>query len=682
MQTQIPITLLGRKKYEIPQPNPVLVGDMNYKEAFDFIMNSEKFVLDIETSDLDPRTSNIISIQIGNDEIQYIFMMNVFTKQEELAKAISTTKALVIGHNLKFDISFLYEKIGAYPEYIWDTFTYEKIMTTAFKTAGNYSYGLKEGVSLKYLNQRFSSAVRETFIGDDDRKKLTKAQLKYAATDVILTYIIYLAQIYGVEQKVRGTKIPYILGYEDLKTRIPGLQKVISLEMQFVPVLARIELNGFKLDKNVWIEESNKASIQSMKIESKIIKELENEGIITNSKETEDGVLFDSKKGVNYIVLNRKGKLYPTPFKIGSIDHIREVLSKLGFEVKLGGEDAAGEDSKKRYIESSNDEVLKTIDHPIVELIRQWRSYNKISTSYGKNMIEKISEITERIHAEFNPYYSSGRINIRNPNLANIPAPSKEMDLRKAFIAEEDCDIITADMSSAEVRIIAELCEDPSLIKALNDNIDPHKYVASIVNRIDYDKVTHDQRVVAKRVLFGFAYGAGPATIARQADITYQEAIQFIEVFNKDFPKVQEYFGNLHKEIMRTGYVQTIGGRPRFFDIPSKQLFYEWSPLERRDFESSLGSICRQAGNHPVQGTNADATKRAIILIQRKFDADKLNAKIVNIIHDELVIECHKSITKEVVSIVNDIMENSLKTYIKKVPVKINILVGKHWMKD
>lgn len=666
MPISIPITLSGRKPFEIPKPNPIMVGDMNYQQAFDWMKKQDVLVLDIETNGLSPHENDIILIQIGNADVQYIFHYPLFSKKELLANAIATSEAIFVGHLLKFDLGFIYKNMGVVPQKIWDTFTYEQLVTKDFIKSDNYSYELKGGVAFKYLNKRFSTAARSEFIDADPNKVVSKSQLAYAATDIVLTYCIYIAQFYGVMQHIRGGTERYCVGYQDMKKALPGFSNTVTLEMNFVSVMAKIEVNGFKLDKNIWIKESNKAAIQLGKMEVEILEELERLEIITSSKSNKQQVLLGNDDGgIRHIIMRKSGKKRVVPLKLKSTEHVVAVMNRLGFTIT-----------------SSHDEVLKTIDHPIAEMIRVWRGLDKIVTSYGANIVKFISPTTGRIHANFDPYYASGRITPREPNLANIPRPKKDLDLRKAFICEPGYKIITVDMSAAEVRIIAELCEDAALIKSLNDGIDPHKFIASAVYKVDYDKVTKEQRTTAKKVLFGYAYGAGPATVARQAEISYKDAVDFIEVFNKEFPSVQKFFSGLHKKVLEDGYVSTIGGRPRIFDIPSRQLHYEWSPLERREFEASIGSICRAAGNHPIQGTNADAIKRSMILLQRHIDKNNIPAKIVNVVHDELVVEAREDIAEEFAGVVSEIMTKAQEFYVKKVPVSTSVIIDDRWAKD
>jgi DNA polymerase-1 len=318
---------------------------------------------------------------------------------------------------------------------------------------------------------------------------------------------------------------------------------------------------------------------------------------------------------------------------------------------------------------STSEDVLEQLSskYPIAHLILDYRYLNKLKTTYIKPLIENVKFKGGRLFATFNQTATqTGRLSCSSPNLQSIPVRGKFSSyLRKAFISTfREGYILSADYSQIELRILAHFSGDNHLMEAFRERKDIHRYTASLLFGVSEDNVSDKQRNLAKRVNFGIVYGMSAYGLSKELKISPEEAQRFIDDYFSRYPKVKEYIERICKEAEDKGYVKTILGRRRSLaDIKSNN-------LQLREFSR------RQAINAPIQGSCADLIKMAMVTIQREFQKRKLKAKMIIQIHDELLFDVPPQEVKEVAEVVKRSMEEGVKL---KVPIEVNLKVGKNW---
>ena len=321
---------------------------------------------------------------------------------------------------------------------------------------------------------------------------------------------------------------------------------------------------------------------------------------------------------------------------------------------------------------TSADELEKLKDaHPIVPLILEHRELAKLVTTYVDAPPKLVRADTGRVHTTFNQTVTAtGRLSSSDPNLQNIPIRTElGREIRKAFIAPPGRELVVADYSQIELRILAHLSEDPALCEAFKQGQDIHTRTASEVWGIPLDKVTKTQRSAAKAINFGVAYGIGANALSESAGISRDEARAFIDKYFLTFAKVGEYLENTKALAYSQGYIETLYGRRRYLPELRSQIPYLRAAGER------------MAVNAPIQGTNADAIKLAMIELH-KFVAERwglqkdADVKMLLQVHDELVFEVKRGLGSEIAKLLKEKMEGTIKL---RVPVKVDVRVGRSW---
>ena len=321
---------------------------------------------------------------------------------------------------------------------------------------------------------------------------------------------------------------------------------------------------------------------------------------------------------------------------------------------------------------STSEEVLSLLakKHKIIDDILNWRSLNKLQTTYVKALPEEINTKTQRIHTIFNQAVAStGRLTSIKPNLQNIPIRTKKGQLiRKAFIPRDKNHlIICADYSQIELRIIASLSNDLNMIKAFNNGKDIHLSTASKVYNIPEDEVTRQQRSNAKTVNFGIIYGVSAFGLSQQTDLSRIESKEMIDTYYKNYPKLKEYMSSQIQFARENGFVSTLLNRKRYLkDINSQNAIVR-------------GAAERTAINAPIQGSAADIIKLAMIRIDKKIYKQELQSRMILQVHDELVFDVPKEEKDVLTKIVKTEMENALEL---KVPLVVDIGIGKNWLES
>ena len=399
-----------------------------------------------------------------------------------------------------------------------------------------------------------------------------------------------------------------------------------DIEMPLTQVLANIEQNGIKIDKEMLEESSASMAKEIQNIEKQIFE------------------------------------LSDTTFNIASPKQLGEVL----FE-KLHIIENAKLTKSKQY--QTGEEILQKLynKHPIIPLILEWRSLSKLKSTYIDALPQLIHPKTGKIHTTFQQTVTStGRLSSMNPNLQNIPIRTERgKEIRKAFVpSDENNVLVSADYSQVELRIVAAMANDENMIHAFEQQQDIHAATASLVFHVPLKEVTKEQRRYAKTVNFGILYGMSAFGLADRLHIPQGEARQLIIDYNNSFPKIEQFMSEIVDFARKNGYVETLLGRRRYI----------------RDINSGNGmlrkSAERNAINAPIQGTAADVIKIAMINIHKELINKNLKTKMVLQVHDELLFDVPLEELETIAQIVPNLMNSAL---ITKVPLVADLSFGKNW---
>ena len=422
--------------------------------------------------------------------------------------------------------------------------------------------------------------------------------------------------------------------YEDLlpKLRVMELEKLSQdVEMPLVEVLVEMEFQGIRVDPD---ELDRQAVALNTRIDDAKDRILEAAGHDFN---------IDSPKQLGDVLFKEFGLPIIKRRQTGPSTDI-EVLEKL---------------AEREDLTPQQDTVLNRVI--------EYRQLSKLVNTYLVNLKEEINPKTHRVHAQFHQTgTATGRLSSSNPNLQNIPIRTEiGRQIRKAFVAEEGSQLISADYSQIELRILAHLSDDPALIDAFKKDMDIHAAVASQVFGVEPEKVDIQQRTSAKTINFGIIYGVTPYGLSRRIEgLDLEGARKLIADYKKRFTGIDSFLGRCVNEAVNTGFVATMLGRRR--RIPQIE-----SP---RPQVRALGE--RLAINTVVQGSAAELIKLAMVNLHRRIRREKLPLKMLLQIHDELVLEAPASEAKAMGSIVQEEMEQAMKL---KVPLKVEAGVGPNW---
>jgi DNA polymerase-1 len=349
------------------------------------------------------------------------------------------------------------------------------------------------------------------------------------------------------------------------------------------------------------------------------------------------------------------------PFNLDSPKQLREILfTELKLAVIKRGKTGP----------STDEEVLTKLSpqHKLPGLILEYRELAKLKSTYIDALPSLVNPKTTRLHTNFNQVGTeTGRLSSNAPNLQNIPVKTEfGRQVRKAIsVKGKDCLLLSADYSQIELRILAHLSEDETLISAFNNNLDIHTHTAALIFSVPEGQIDTQQRGMAKTVNFGIIYGMSPFGLAKELNIEVERAEEFIQSYFARYPKVKDYIESRIKEARQKGYVTTIFNRRRF--IP-----------EINSFQQGIRFFAeRTAINTPVQGSAADIIKLAMIDIHKEIQRQGLEAYLILQIHDELLFEFSKDYLDNLIEIVRNEMENVVKL---NVPLKASLKVGRDWL--
>ena len=403
-----------------------------------------------------------------------------------------------------------------------------------------------------------------------------------------------------------------------------GLWQLFSeVEMPLVPVLIHMERNGVALDTDLLRQMSHRLGEQLLKLEAEIY--------------------------------NNVGHR----FNINSPQQLSSVLFQ---ELKL----PSARKTKSGY--STGASVLEELRgvHPIIEFILEYRQLAKLKSTYIDALPSLINPKTGRVHTSFNQTRTStGRLSSSEPNLQNIPVRGElGKEVRQAFIAPPGSFLMAGDYSQIDLRALAHLSQDPSLLAAFHNDEDIHSATAAQLFGVDASQVTPDMRRLAKTVNFGVIYGMSDYGLEQATELSREEASRFIADYFDKYPGVKQYLESTKEQAREMGYVQTLLGRRRSI--------LEIGSSNRQVREAAE----RMAINMPVQGTSADIIKVAMINLYREMVKRQLRSKMVLQVHDELIFEVPEAELELMRQLVPQIMSTALEL---SLPLKVDIKTGNNW---
>ncbi len=318
-------------------------------------------------------------------------------------------------------------------------------------------------------------------------------------------------------------------------------------------------------------------------------------------------------------------------------------------------------------LQSGRREALIATGHSAALAVAEYREHQKIVSTYGESFLAHVHEKTGRIHPRFKSIGAiTGRAACSEPNLQNIPAGS---DFRRCFKAPEGRCLITADYVGAELRIIAEASQDPLFVRTLAANQDLHAIVATRLFGKPVTKETEPElRARAKAINFGLAYGMGAGGLGRQLGVDQQAAEDLLERYFRAFPRVREYLDRAARQALAKGVASTLGGRRYWF-------------VDMRRDGKDPNTLIRVAKNMPIQGTNADMVKLAMGRVVRAFAHDGLDAFLVNMVHDELVVEASVADAEAAKAVLVREMMAAGAELVRSVPMTVDATISESWSK-
>lgn len=603
----------------------LIITEKELKAAIKEMRAAKSFAVDTETTSTDPMRAELVGLSMSSKPCTGYYIpldhspeaLTKEAKAGELAlefyepipkkKALDLLKPLLedpqigkVGHNIKYDLIVL-DRAGISLQGIF----MDTMVASYLTDPSRLRHNLGE-VSLQYLKRKMIPI--SDLIGKGSKSitfndvPLERAR-DYAAEDADITWRLVDVFVSSLAQR--------------------GLKSLFNeVELPLINILARMEMAGISIDLNIFEALRKEIAVQLEILEGEVI-ESAGETFNINSPKQLQKILFE--------------KLKLTPIR----------KTKTGY--------------------STDVDVLEQLsrEHPLPEKILKFRTLEKLRGTYVEALPKLVNPHTGRIHTSFNQTVAAtGRLSSSNPNLQNIPIRTAlGRRIRRGFIpGNKKNQLISADYSQIELRVLAHLSGDTQLKKAFQDDLDVHRDTAARVFRVNHDDVTADMRRRAKTVNFGVIYGMSGFGLAKSLNISMKEANRFIDNYFKQYPGVKRWIDTIIDKAKETGYVMTLLNRRRY--VP--------------DLKSSDANIRKAAQriavNTPVQGTAADVIKIAMIRLDKALK--KTNAKLLLQVHDELLVESPQEESEEVAAMMKDIMEGAVAL---DVPLKVDVGIGSNW---
>ena len=587
------------------------------KQLNDFIdqlANAETIAIDTETDSLDALNAKLIGISISivaGDAVYIPIGHSLSAVPEQLPMAtvltalqpfLESTKPNIIGQNIKYDQHVLANYNIHLKGISGDS------MLASYIVESHLGHGLDE-LALRHLN--WSTIHYEDLCGKGAK------QISFA--DVALEDAVN----YAAEDADVALRLENILRQQMNSAQLALYEDV---EIPVEQILFEMERTGVLIDRQQLAQQSHELGTELLALEKQAYQ-LAGQPFNLNSPKQLQSILFD-KMGIPTTGLKKTAS--------GGISTNEVVLEKLA------------------------------VDYPLPKLILQTRTLSKLKSTYTDKLPHLIDPQSGRVHTTYAQAVAiTGRLASNNPNLQNIPVRTEiGRRIRRSFIAPANNKIVSADYSQIELRIMAHLSDDATLIDSFQHNEDIHKRTAAEIFGIDQDKVTSEQRRYAKTINFGLIYGMSEYGLSKSLGIEIQAAQHFISRYFSRYPGVHEYMEKIKDQAIQKGYVETLYGRRLY--LPG---------LQSRNGNERAAAF-RAAINAPMQGTASDLIKLAMISVHQWLKQNKLSSRLIMQVHDELVLEVPDDETTIICKTIPDIMANVAKL---KVPLIADIGMGDNW---
>ena len=575
------------------------------------IMQQTAVCFDTETTGLNPITAQLVGIAFSWEATKGFYIPFPEDKNEaqkiieQLRPFFESETIEKIGQNLKYDIKVLHKYNITVKGKLFDT------MLAHYLINPDMRHNM-DVLSETYLN--YTPVSITELIGKKGKNQLSmrdvplEKQTEYAVEDADITF--QLAEHFKPELAEAKT--------EDLFN---------DIEIPLLSVLADMELEGINLDKEFLNSLSEDLNNDIKNLEEKIYAAAGEEFNIASPKQLGE-ILFNKLKLVEK----------PKKTKTGQFSTAEDVLSYLAK------------------------------DHEIIQNVLNYRGLAKLKSTYVDALPEQVEESTGRVHTDYmQTVAATGRLSSNNPNLQNIPIRTERgRQVRKAFVPrDENHTLLAADYSQIELRIIAALSEEETMIKAFQDGEDIHASTAAKVFNVPLEEVTREQRSNAKTINFGIIYGVSAFGLSNQTDLTRSEAKELIDTYYKTYPKLRNYMSDQVDFARENGYVKTVLDRRRYLkNINSANAIVR-------------GAAERNAVNAPIQGSAADIIKIAMINIFEKLENSDYKTKMLLQVHDELVFDVPNDELAAIKTLIKTEMEAAYKT---TVPLDVEVGLGQNWL--
>lgn len=593
-------------------------SSMKFDAFLKKLAHQPRFVFDLETTHIDPLRGDIVGFAFSWESGKAYYVPIRGPAGEPVLDPVPTLDALKpifenpaigkVNQNIKYDRLVLRKDGVELRGVVGDSMIADYLLH-----AGERIHNLDE-LTRRYFEHE--NITIDTLIGKG-KKQITMAEVSVAKVTA-----------YAGEDADAAFRIAAKLEPE-LETE--GLRKLYDeLEIPLIEVLAELEYNGVRLDVPFLAKLSAEMQIQ-----------------------------LDAMEKDAHALAGRE-------FNVGSPKQLREILfdeMRLPIQKRTGttGEASTDQESLER---------LAALGHPLPRTIIEHRQIAKLKGTYVDALPALINPRTNRLHTSFNQTVAAtGRLSSSDPNLQNIPARTEQgRQIRQAFIPRDGWRIVSADYSQIELRLLAQFSGDEHLQAAFAEDADIHSRVAAQIFKVPETAVTGEQRRVAKTVNFGVIYGMSAVGLSVRLGMPKKGAEKFIAEYFARYPKVLKYQDGLLADAQKTGYVSTILGRRRRFN------------LSDRDVRSSFRmrtQPAREAINMPIQGSAADLMKLAMLAVHKRLNEDRLEAKMLLTVHDELVFECPPSEVQGLAKLVREEMSRAMKL---GVPLRVDVVSGVNWL--
>lgn len=642
---------------------------------------ADTICLDCETNGLDPHVNKIYMLQFGIGEDQFVVDTRGLDVQKHFGSLLETEDKVFVGHNIKFDYNML-KQYNIVLRNVYDTMQVDKVIYNDkyspdwIRETGRFQL---KGVYKHYTGHEISKTERLEFLHWKD-KPFTYEQVIYGAKDVVYPMTIK--------------------EHQDLNVKRLELQEAVKLENEAVLPIGDIEYNGFHMDAKIWLEAYG--SYRGKLVQS--LKELDQ--ILVEAAPRYEAQAYQLS------IFGQAGRVRLTNVNWSSSHQVLSILNNV-FEV-------FPKDKHGKATTSTPELEAIYPRPPIVAALLKQRKHAKVVSSFGKKFIDKFLSKESRVHTSYNHIVGTGRMSSYKPNMQQIP---RGEEFRKAFTAPEGKVLITADYANQEGRVMADMANDETYIDFFNNGEefkgDAHSFVAQtlysaaagelveVPRKPDDDATEEDKlaleyfdnhpnkglRQSGKTMNFLIAYGGSSLSLALKLGITIKEADKLIDNYFKGFRGLGDFFDRAKKEAITEGMVRVnsvtnrirwMRGWDRFKELDAKPFFQ--LTKEERSEKGKVGSgIERKGANTKIQGTAGDMTKKAMVLIRKELISKNIRPiktatiKLVQVVHDEMVLEADEAMQDIGAAIIKGGMENAGTYFCNRVKMSAKPVVKKVW---